>query len=185
MPIGVLWKQRPSEESLSGFAEALREGLEKPENHVFKCIDTELDGKLIAVAKWSVYEKPRSAEEVESNFVLRKTSPEDNAEARLEFMQGIWQSRREFMGEKAHVMLDTLLCHPDHHRRGAGKLLMQWGLDKADELGLPSYLEGSIAGVRLYESVGYVPQREIVFDATKYGGNVKDIHMVSLNNSLV
>jgi hypothetical protein len=57
---------------------------------------------------------------------------------------------------------------------------MQWGMDKADELGLPAYLEGSIAGVGLYESVGFVPEREIIFDATKYGGEVKDVHLVRI-----
>lgn len=177
--IGILWKEKPSEESITGFGDALKSGLEKPETHAFKCVDTDLNDKIIAVAKWSVYEKPRSMEEVEEGFVLRKTFPEDNVDARREFMQGIWDSRREFMGGQPHVILDTLICHPDHHRRGAGRMLMQWGLDKADELGLPAYLEASAAGVRLYQSVGFEPQKELIFDATKYGGRAKDVHMVS------
>lgn len=180
MPLGVLWRREPSEESISGFADVLAQGIKKQGSHTFKCVDTDLDNKLIAVARWSIYEKPRSIEEVEKTFVLQPTFPEDNAEARLDFMQGIWKSRREVIGGQPHVILESLICHPDHHRRGAGRKLVQWGLDKADELGVPAYLEGSSAGVRLYKSVGYEPQRDLVFDATKYGGKTPDVHLVSI-----
>jgi len=94
-------------------------------------------------------------------------------------MKGIWKSRREVMVEQHHIILDSLLCHPDHHRRVAGRLLMQWGLYKSDELGLPGYLEGSAAGRRLYQKVGFQPVREIIFDGTKYGAKEPDVHTVS------
>lgn len=32
--------------------------------------------------------------------------------------------------------LDLLIVDPKHHRKGAGRALIQWGLDKADELGV-------------------------------------------------
>jgi GNAT superfamily N-acetyltransferase len=177
-PLSVLWKSPPSEESTRAFAKALASGLSKPGSYTFKCIDIDLDNKLIAVAKWSVYEKPRTPKEVESTFVLRDTGVEENREARAAFMQGIWRSRRETMGGQPHVILESLICDPAHHRRGAGRLLVQWGLDKADELGVPAYLEGSIAGVKLYKSVGYEVVGELVFDTTPYGGTLPDVHQV-------
>lgn len=33
---------------------------------------------------------------------------------------------------------------------------MQWGIDKADELGIDSYIEGSPEGRLLYEKFGYI-----------------------------
>ena len=41
--------------------------------------------------------------------------------------------------------------HPDHRRRGVGSMLVQWGIDKADSLGLESAVEASDQGRYLYE----------------------------------
>jgi GNAT superfamily N-acetyltransferase len=177
--VRCLWYKEPSPESLLQFADALREALKIPTCHIFKCVDTDLDDKIIAVAKWSVFDKRRSMEDVEKTFEVRRTFAEENGPARAEFMKGLWKSRRQVMEGNPHVMLDSLLCHPDHHRRGAGRMLMQWGLNKADELGLPGYLEGSAAGVGLYAKVGFEPVRQILFDGTKYGAKAPDVHTVS------
>ncbi|TRX89378.1 hypothetical protein FHL15_009676 [Xylaria flabelliformis] len=45
--------------------------------------------------------------------------------------------------------------HPDHQRRGAGRLLMQWGIDVAEKTGLPIYLESTVPGNSLYEAMGF------------------------------
>ncbi|KIW04009.1 uncharacterized protein PV09_04835 [Verruconis gallopava] len=178
--VGCLWHREPSPESTRKLGESLKASLRKPEVHAFKCIDTDLGNKLIAVAKWSVFDRPRSMEDVEKTFTLREMFEEENVEARKEFMEGIWKSRREVMGGQPHVMLDSLICDPDHHRRGAGRMLVQWGIEKSVEMGIPAYLEGSSAGKRLYLSVGYQPVREIVFDGTKYGATEKDVHTAML-----
>lgn len=47
-----------------------------------------------------------------------------------------------FKGEK-HLYLELLAVHPDYHGLGIGKALVQWGNDKADQTGVPSYLEAS------------------------------------------
>jgi predicted N-acetyltransferase YhbS len=179
--IGVLWQRPYGRESMSKLAEALKASFPKPESFVFKCVDTELDNKLIAIAKWAIYEQQRSAEEVDKAFAPRPTMPEDNVEARAEFMQGIYKARQETVGGQPHVILEVLICHPDHQKRGAGRKLIQWGLDKADDLELPLYLEGSLSGVRLYRSVGFEAVGEIHFDSTKYGGDKPDVHTVSIS----
>jgi GNAT superfamily N-acetyltransferase len=177
--LGCLWIREPSVKSIRQLANVLKETLTKPDAHVFKCVDTDLHDKLIAVAKWSVYEEPRAMEQIEKTFVVRPTSVEENRKARIEFMSGIFKSRREIMGERPHVILDSLICHPDFQRRGAGRQLVQWGLDRADELGLPAYLEGSAAGKGLYRKMGYQPIREIIFDGRPYGAQNPDVHLVS------
>lgn len=45
--------------------------------------------------------------------------------------------------------------HPDYRRRGVGRLLMQWGHERIDDLGYESFIEGSPMGRWLYEEFGY------------------------------
>ena len=44
---------------------------------------------------------------------------------------------------------------PKHQRRGAASALIRWGTQKADELGLPVYLESSAEGHVLYNRHGF------------------------------
>lgn len=67
-----------------------------------------------------------------------------------------------------HVSVDLLATDPAHHRRGAGKMLMQHVADQADQLGLPTTLEASPDGLRLYTSVGFVAVDEFWVDLLRY-----------------
>lgn len=64
-------------------------------------------------------------------------------------------------------MLDT---HPDHQRKGAGRQLVKWGTDIADEAGLPIYLEAAPQGLKLYQSMGFVDIENIDIDMVAWGG---------------
>lgn len=44
----------------------------------------------------------------------------------------------------------VVAVHPDHRRRGAGKLLMEWGIGAAEQMRVSVYLEATHAGVPLY-----------------------------------
>ncbi len=52
-------------------------------------------------------------------------------------------------------VLNNSFTHPAHRRHGAGKLLMEWGIRKADELGLETYIEASPLGSTLYRKHGF------------------------------
>ena len=54
----------------------------------------------------------------------------------------------------------TIAVHPDYQVKGVGKKLVQWGLDVAEELKLPIYLESTIEGVPLYERMGFKKLKE-------------------------
>ena len=52
--------------------------------------------------------------------------------------------------------LQVCFTHPDQRCRGAGNLIMDWGVKKADELGVESFIEATKIGKRLYENNGFV-----------------------------
>lgn len=70
------------------------------------------------------------------------------------------------------VSTDLKLLHtdPEQQKRGAGSMLLKWGADEADRLGLPSYLEASEAGRPLYEKFGYETVDVLHVDFSKWGG---------------
>lgn len=182
--LGCLWRSEPSPASYSTTAKFRgRELLEhSPDAYYEKVIDTDLDNKLIAVAKWHVYEKERSEEEVKAGFTLPAPFPEECRAAREKFMLGIFENRWEIMGTRPHIILEMLTTHPDHGRRGAGGMLVKWGTDRADDLGLESYLESSAQGRFLYQRHGYQPVREIKCDFSEFEGGY-DIHRVSFGSN--
>ncbi|TGZ79570.1 hypothetical protein EX30DRAFT_342206 [Ascodesmis nigricans] len=48
----------------------------------------------------------------------------------------------------------------NYQRQGAGQLLMDWGVSKADELGYSSLIESTRSGKPLYERNGYTGERK-------------------------
>jgi GNAT superfamily N-acetyltransferase len=81
----------------------------------------------------------------------------------------------DIMGTRPHYFLSLLFTHPDHYRRGAGKLLTRWGTEKADEVGVECYVESSIEGKSLYTREGFVESREVAFSMKEYGEEEDDV----------
>lgn len=77
-------------------------------------------------------------------------------------------------------MLHILATLPNHHRRGVGALHLKWGIDEADKLGLPVYLEASEMGRPLYARWGFEDVKPLPFDARKYGAKTSMPHMCML-----
>jgi GNAT superfamily N-acetyltransferase len=70
----------------------------------------------------------------------------------------------------------TMATHPDHQRKGVGKLLVQWGIQIAEQLGLPIYLESTNAGQPLYESQGFETlKHETVVHKPAVTGQTEDV----------
>lgn len=59
---------------------------------------------------------------------------------------------------------------PTFQGRGAGGMLVEWGTKKADELGLPAYLEASPEGHRVYLRYGFRDLDILKFDMAQFGG---------------
>ncbi|TVY50430.1 hypothetical protein LCER1_G006416 [Lachnellula cervina] len=55
-----------------------------------------------------------------------------------------------------HLVLDMMSTHPAHQHRGAGSMLVKWGTDIADAMGVDSFIEGTVIARPLYEKNGFV-----------------------------
>lgn len=102
-------------------------------------------------------------------------------ELRLDALASIFdpmdEARDEIMGtEKPFFMLNSLATDPDHQSRGAGALLLDWGVKRADSEGLVTYLDATQVAKPIYEKRGFKVIRAIDWDRTKWGGEGVDVH---------
>ena len=51
-------------------------------------------------------------------------------------------------------------------------MIVKWGCDKADELGLPAYLEATAAGHPIYLKAGFEKIDEVVIDCDRWTGGL-------------
>ena len=64
--------------------------------------------------------------------------------------------------------LDGLAIDPAYQRRGIGSKLMEWGMERSKEEGIPITLDASSAGLRLYQKLGFrEAQLNVIVDGIK------------------
>ncbi|KLJ11962.1 hypothetical protein EMPG_12887 [Blastomyces silverae] len=120
--------------------------------HTLKCVDTDT-GKIVGMAVWDVYWRGKTDEERKKPTIpWLQGAEKERAEA---FLGALWEMREKWLGGRRHVYCALLAVHPEHQKRGIGKLLMDWGLDIGEKLQLPVYLESTKAGVPLYTKLGF------------------------------
>ncbi|KAF2111985.1 acyl-CoA N-acyltransferase [Lophiotrema nucula] len=131
-----------------------------------KVVDEEL-GEAIAFAKWHIYDTSEKASKAERPLIFGEGS---NKEACLAFFGGIAKKKAAIMGDTPHIYLHLLHTDPKFQGRGAGSALIRWGFRRADELGLPIYLESTPDGHKFYEKQGFEDIEVFALDLSKYGG---------------
>jgi GNAT superfamily N-acetyltransferase len=167
----------PSKKTLDKVTREIQDGIVNKGILYLKCVDT-TTGEIVAGARWR-YVKPqqegareRTWDEVEAAF---QDHPEPYEESEPEMLQALYdlfnKYKRETLGTRSHYALDTLVTLPQHERRGAGSMLVRWGCEKADEVGVEAYLEASTIGEPMYARHGFQRVKEIEFDLKKYGGD--------------
>jgi len=73
-------------------------------------------------------------------------------------------------GVRTFLELSYICTHPSHQRQGVGELLIRSGIAQADAAGLPAFVMGTPAGLRLYEKNGFKRIGTVEQDVTKFGG---------------
>ncbi|KAL8855018.1 MAG: hypothetical protein Q9221_000215 [Calogaya cf. arnoldii] len=116
---------------------------------------TDMDtGEMIAQAKWNIYNGTMPEEvELDGDYWV---DAEEKDYARYLFRQ--YQGPRRIAIKKSGghlVSLDILTVDPHYQRRGAGRMLLQWGTAVADRLGIEAVVEATGQGLGLYQSEGF------------------------------
>ncbi|GAD95765.1 conserved hypothetical protein [Paecilomyces variotii No. 5] len=128
--------------------------LNKPFQRYVKVTDTAGDGKPIAWAKWDF----STAAERGPRFPPWHEECDKDLCSR--FFGTLETERERLLGGKKNYYLDMLATRPEHERRGAGSMLVQWGCDVADKDGVPAYIDASKAGAPLYKRFGFEDRTE-------------------------
>ncbi|KAI0155094.1 acyl-CoA N-acyltransferase [Xylariaceae sp. FL1272] len=168
----VLFPGIPPEEAIAsrtaGLAKELRED---PTVRWIKVVDNSIpkddsNEQLIGFAQWNFRlngeQLPPRRDYTGSGF---------NTEACNAVFNGAYAMRARVLGDGKHVHLRLCFVHPKAQRRGAGKLLVDWGLAQATKLGLPAYIMASEEGYSLYKKCGFEDVEREVVDCTKWGVN--------------
>ncbi|KAF1956347.1 hypothetical protein CC80DRAFT_473230 [Byssothecium circinans] len=179
-----------TESSIRGAAQDRKKEIGQPNKWHWKVVDTDLEpseddpegnaGRTIAIAVWSLCNAQSTpAQETSDEEQEKEKKPFIPPEVRLDALAAIFTPLRnaqlEVMGTKTpYLMLNTLATHPEHQGRGAARLLVDWGLQKADQEGLVVYLDSSLAGRGMYEKRGFELVREVTFDRGEWGGEGVD-----------
>ncbi|KAJ8128996.1 hypothetical protein O1611_g4637 [Lasiodiplodia mahajangana] len=106
-----------------------------------KVVEPENEDKILSFAEWEVYEHGR----LDLDKLRRLTSPHDRE---VDEFGDLREAAHEYftsrnggkMGETPHLLAALLVTADKHRRRGAGSLMVQWGTDLAESLGLQCYV---------------------------------------------
>jgi GNAT superfamily N-acetyltransferase len=111
---------------------------------------------IIAFAKWTAPGAPHRAPPPLSAL------PSDGDPELIATIYGsISEGRRELMGDRPHWYLNTLGVHKDWQYKGAGSMILSWGIERADAEGIEAFLAAKHAGRRLYERCGFRSERVV------------------------
>ncbi|KAF1994404.1 hypothetical protein P154DRAFT_447721 [Amniculicola lignicola CBS 123094] len=125
--------------------------------------DTSEQAPLLAIAKWVPYLVQQTPQQLDKTLVLPNPSSE-----KFELKQRLLMCRRDIMGNKPYFYLSILATRLECRRQGAGSMLIKWGTEKADELGLQCYVESNAEAQGVYERHGFTKAREELFLLGKY-----------------
>ncbi|KAL4807455.1 acyl-CoA N-acyltransferase [Aspergillus unguis] len=129
---------------------AFKKDIENAQNgkgmHFTKAVDK--DGVIAGFSSWKVYE---GLTEDEGTIQWPASS---DAELCTSFFGGMNTERKKIIGDQPHYELSMLAVDPAFGRRGLGGMLLKWGLDRADEKQVPTFISSSPEGRGLYEKNG-------------------------------
>ncbi|KAL3469083.1 acyl-CoA N-acyltransferase [Aspergillus californicus] len=152
---GVMARCFPEKPTVRQFwIDGLNRDLHDPDVRIVAIVDTEITGSpIIAYANW-VAPRTQTPKTQNTNVPLY---PEDGDDLELAafFFPHLKAKRERNMAGRTCWYLAALVCHESHQRRGAGGMLMRYGLDEANRMQADVYLEASPPGVPVYKKNGF------------------------------
>lgn len=169
----------------------------KPHVYHLKVVDSEHDTEVLAYAKWEVYEQGRpDLEQLQKALTEPDDEPaSDQFGALSRAATQYFCSRNGEMGKfphlrespesvgnmvtgkcscglmpVPHIVLALLVTAEQHRGRGAGRLLLKWGINFSESDGhVPIYLQASEQGRKLYSYYGFNEMGSVKFDLSEFG----------------
>jgi hypothetical protein len=113
--------------------------------------------KVLAGCNWYIYGTYVPPKEDDASGPPKEVTYLDDEQEKkdAELILADFTARRNADSKEPHVLCSLLFVHPEHARQGLGKIMMQWGIDLADAMLLPCWLEASSKGEGLYRKLGY------------------------------
>lgn len=114
---------------------------------------------LVAFAKWNAPLAPGTPQPP-----LPECWPADGDPALAGVFFGkLADMHEEIMGDRPHWYLELIVTRGMYQGQGAGRMLVGWGVEKANEEGLECYLDATPEGKQLYERLGFKGERSLCF----------------------
>ncbi|KAI8630811.1 acyl-CoA N-acyltransferase [Xylariaceae sp. FL1651] len=122
-----------------------------PTSYWQKVVDTET-GKIAGGALWNIYKENPFADPKHPAVTW---FPDNSSRTFVEKVLENHTRPRSQVAQRPHVYLFIIFTHPHYRRKGVGQLFMDWGMKKADELGVDFFLDSTPYGRPLYEANGF------------------------------
>ena len=128
-----------------------------PNYSVVKCID-ERTGALMAWCIWDIIPPKITREEAIEEDVMNDCAWLAEGKKRdlgRGYLVPAIKKRWDVLHGREYLLLTNLCTALEWRKKGAATALVEWGLRKATEMGIPAYCEASEMGLHVYESLGF------------------------------
>ncbi|PNY24500.1 Acyl-CoA N-acyltransferase [Tolypocladium capitatum] len=142
--------------------------------YTLKCVDT-VTGDIIGMGLGDLYIRERSPEE-RQNLGVPWLEGEQRERAE-KILNPLWEAKEKLFGSRPYIYCHLIAVDPKHQGRGAGTLLVQWGIEMGDLIGLPVYCESSPTAVSLYKKLGFEILPEKIVHKAEVLGTETDIEV--------
>ncbi|KAH7112550.1 hypothetical protein B0J11DRAFT_619657 [Dendryphion nanum] len=133
-----------------------------------KVIDLEANGDIVAVSQWYIIDSEVARQEIiEEDTEIEDgneawSDVEEQAVARAVYRAFKRERREVARKERLPILcLNLMSVLPKYQRKGAGKMMMEWAMKQADQMGALGIVESNDIGRKLYEQFGFVAQGPI------------------------
>lgn len=150
--VGRTFFPRSSPSARSFWLDALTEEIYDKNARFLVVEDTSTSpATFIGFAKWNT---PAASQG--PSTPLPDSWPEDGDPALASvFFQKLADMHGMIMGKRLHWYLEIIVTRTEFQGKGAGAMMMQWGVTKADEDKIECYLDATPEGKPLYEKFGF------------------------------
>ncbi|EXJ77805.1 hypothetical protein A1O3_10034 [Capronia epimyces CBS 606.96] len=165
----VLFPRGGTLTSITHFVNSYGNDMENDPSCHIMIVKEALSREVVSFAIWHFY-PPRSQDEIEEEMLIHEFPlPSDsNKELGNKLLHASIRKRHEVVATNIGAERPYACTSPQYQRQGAGSLLLDWGLERADDRGLATYVEASPAAVRLYQRHGFKEVDRLALDLLPY-----------------